>query len=127
MSASSITRRQFNRLLASGLIAGSAGVVGQTVQAQQQLPGNRLPVQLKVAAIQMLPKLGDVLSNMNQAEHLILKAIQQGAEWIILPEMFTSAVAFHDSMLKAIQPLDGPPLQLLKKLAVVVTIRSRRL
>ncbi|MEN8710630.1 MAG: carbon-nitrogen hydrolase family protein [Arenicellales bacterium] len=117
MSASSITRRQFNRLLASGLIAGSTGVVGRTVQAQQRLPGNRLPVQLKVAAIQMLPKLGDVLSNMNQAEHLILKAIQQGAEWIILPEMFTSAVAFHDSMLKAIQPLDGPPLQLLKKLA----------
>jgi predicted amidohydrolase len=31
--------------------------------------------------------------------------------------MFTSAAAFHPSMLKAIQPIDGAPLQLLKKLA----------
>ena len=74
-------------------------------------------MRLPVAAIQMAPRLGDVSSNLKQAEHLIQQALRQGARWIILPEMFTSAAAFHDDMLKAIQPLDGEPLQLLKKLA----------
>jgi len=72
---------------------------------------------LQAAAIQMVPKLGDVQSNLNQAEHLVRQALRKGATWIVLPEMFTSAAAFHPDMLKAIQPLDGAPLQLLKTLS----------
>jgi len=65
----------------------------------------------------MSPKLGDVTSNLNQAERLVREALQKDARWIVLPEMFTSAVAFHPDMLKAIEPIDGAPLQLLKRLA----------
>ena len=117
MSTSSMSRRQFNRLLAGGLLAGSSLAYGKTEIHQNQMPGTAQPVHLQVAAIQMVPKLGDVSSNLQQAEHLIQQALRQGARWIILPEMFTSAAAFHDDMLKAIQPLDGAPLQLLKRLA----------
>lgn len=114
MSKSSITRRQFNKLL-----AGSVGLCAMPFKAQiaaakmTKLAQHRL----HAAAIQMVPKLGDLRWNLNQAEHLIQQALRQGAEWIILPEMFTSAAAFHDNMLTAIQPLDGEPFQLLKRLA----------
>ena len=117
MSTSSMSRRQFNRLLASGLLAGSSTAYGKPESHQNIIPGNGAPVRLQVAAIQMVPRLGDVSSNLMQAEHLVQQALRQGARWIILPEMFTSAVAFHDDMLKAIQPLEGAPLQLLKRLA----------
>ena len=72
---------------------------------------------LHVAAIQMVPKLGEVQSNMAQAEQLVMEALRKGAKWVVLPEMFTSAMAFHPKVLKTIQPLNGAPLQLLKKLS----------
>ncbi len=72
---------------------------------------------LRVAAIQMTPRLGDVAANLEQAEQLIRQAQKQKAEWIALPEMFTTAAAFHPDMLSAIRPLDGAPAQLLKRLA----------
>ena len=117
MSTTALTRRQFNQLLASGLLAGSSTAYGKTESQKNQITGKGYPDRLQVAAIQMVPRLGDVSSNLKQAEHLIRQAIKQGAKWIVLPEMFTSAAAFHDDMLKAIQPLDGAPLQLLKKLS----------
>ena len=112
MAHSKLTRRQFNRwLIACGLGASTKGY------AQTETLIEESEVKLLVAAIQMTPKLGDVQANMKQAEHLIRQAIAKGAQWIILPEMFTSAVAFHEDMLMAIQPADGPPLQLLKRLS----------
>ncbi len=117
MLTSKLTRRQFNQFLASGLLAGCSPAYGKTESHHNQIPGKGDPVRLQVAAIQMTPILGDVTSNLKQAEHLIRQALRQGSRWIVLPEMFTSAAAFHDDMLKAIQPLEGAPLQLLKKLA----------
>ncbi|MBT8428917.1 MAG: carbon-nitrogen hydrolase family protein, partial [Gammaproteobacteria bacterium] len=55
----------------------------------------------------MAPKLGDAQANMEQAERLIREAQKMGAQWIMLPEMFTTAAAFHPDMLTAIQPVDG--------------------
>jgi predicted amidohydrolase len=65
----------------------------------------------------MAPKIGDVSANLAQAEKLIIQAGKKGAQWIILPEMFTSAVGFHPNMLKAISAEDGEPLQMLKRLS----------
>jgi len=65
----------------------------------------------------MEPKLGDVAANMEQAERLVRQAAQGGADWIVLPEMFTSAAAFHNDVLKAIQPADGAPLEMMKRLS----------
>lgn len=65
----------------------------------------------------MTPKLGDPASNLEQAERLIREARGKGAQWIALPEMFTSAAAFHPVMLSAIRPVDGEPTRMLQRLA----------
>ena len=65
----------------------------------------------------MTPKLGDVDANMAQAERLIRQAQKQGAQWIVLPEMFTTAAAFHPDMLSAIRPVDGAPARMMTHLA----------
>jgi predicted amidohydrolase len=107
-----ISRRRFNQYLAGGLAAGTlSGLLHRTdaiADAQQKL---------RVAAIQMAPRLGDVAANLEQAEQLIRHAQKQKADWIALPEMFTTAAAFHPDLLYAIQPLDGAPAQLMKRLA----------
>jgi predicted amidohydrolase len=87
---------------------------GAGVQAHTK---NHASNKLLVAAIQMTPKLADVTANLEQAEQLIRQAQKKGAQWIILPEMFTSAAAFHPDMHAAIQPLDGAPLKMMKQLA----------
>jgi N-carbamoylputrescine amidase len=70
-----------------------------------------------VAAVQMQAEMGDVDGNLRKAEALVRTAFGQGAEWVILPEFFTSAMAFHPKMLDAARPVDGEPLQLLGGLA----------
>ncbi len=107
-----ITRRRFNQWLAAGLAAGTlpGSVAGNSATTQR-------PRTLRAAAIQMTPRLGDVAANLEQAEQLIRQAQKQGAEWIALPEMFTSAAAFHPDMLSAIRPVDGEPAQLLQRLS----------
>ena len=117
MARSSITRRQLNKLLTAGILLGGSRVHAQIKTVKNDLVIEESTSRLQVAAIQMSPKLGDVTSNLNQAEHLIREALLKGAQWVILPEMFTTAAAFHPDMLKAIQPLDGATLQMLKKLS----------
>ncbi len=73
--------------------------------------------ELKVAAIQMQAVLADVDENLRKAEVLIHEAANQGAKWIILPEFFTSACAFHPNMLDAIIPIEGKATTLLKQLS----------
>lgn len=117
MTRSLMTRRQFTKWLTAGLLIGGTPVKAQTIAKPSDSSTKQTSLKLRVAAIQMSPKLGDVPSNLSQAERLVREALRKGAQWIILPEMFTSAVAFHPDMLKAIQPIDGAPLQLLKRLA----------
>jgi len=101
-----ISRRQFNKMIAAGLL-----VSGNLAWA------NAKPVRIKAAAIQMAAKLGDVAANLEQAEQLVRAALRKGADWIVLPEMFASAVAFHTDVLKAIRPIDGAPLEMMKRLS----------
>ena len=72
---------------------------------------------LRVAAVQMTADLADVESNMTKAERLVRSALKRGASWVILPEFFTSGMAFHPDMANAIRSIDGPPGQLLRRLA----------
>ncbi|MBY8991468.1 MAG: carbon-nitrogen hydrolase family protein [Candidatus Lokiarchaeota archaeon] len=72
---------------------------------------------MKVAAIQMKAELGNVEENLKSAERLAHSAFKQGAEMVILPEFFTSAVCFHPKMLDVVRPINGEPTQLLNKLA----------
>ncbi len=112
MGKPGITRRRFNGFLAAGLALGF-GRRGIAAPGDPERDGPRL----RAAAIQMTPALGDVQANLGQAEQLVREALARGAEWVVLPEMFTSAAAFHPRMLDAVQPLDGAPYRLLVDLA----------
>jgi predicted amidohydrolase len=72
---------------------------------------------MKVAAIQMRAKMGNIKVNLKSAEELARSAFRDGAELVILPEFFTSAVCFHPKMLDVVRPINGKPTQLLIKLA----------
>jgi predicted amidohydrolase len=61
--------------------------------------------------------LGEVDLNLERAELLVNEAAAEGADWVILPEFFTTAMAFDDRMLGTARPLDGEPTRLLCDLA----------
>jgi predicted amidohydrolase len=95
------------RTLLAGLAATGATAVARAAQK---------PV--RVAAIQIHPKLADVSANLERSEQLIREALRQRAEWVVLPEFFTSGLAFDPVNLpNAPRPLDGAPMQMLKRLA----------
>jgi len=102
-SAMKVSRRTALKSLA---VAGA----GAAVRAAQR------PV--RVAAIQLHPKLADVSANLETAERLVREAIGARAEWIVLPEFFTSGLAYERVHLpESPRPLDGAPMQMLKRLA----------
>lgn len=72
---------------------------------------------MRVAAIQMRAQVGAMARNLSSAEALVREAFRHGAQWVILPEFFPSAVAFTPAMLSALQPLEGPALELMRRLA----------
>ena len=72
---------------------------------------------MRVAAIQMRAQVGAIARNLLSAEALVREAFRRGAQWVILPEFFPSAVAFTPAMLSALQPLEGPALELMRRLA----------
>jgi len=112
----SIGRRRFFKWLVAGTLFGGYRI-GQIAAANSAPALAGKTVKLKVAAVQMAPKLGDVEANLAQAERLIREAAGKGAEWVVLPEMFSSAAAFHESMIGAIRPVDGAPAKLLADLS----------
>ncbi|UCD86123.1 MAG: carbon-nitrogen hydrolase family protein [Deltaproteobacteria bacterium] len=65
------------------------------------------------AAIQMVAELGDINTNLEKADRLVEQAFTSGAQLVILPEFFTSGVAFHPSLLNAALPLKGKALEFL--------------
>ncbi|WP_165068115.1 carbon-nitrogen hydrolase family protein [Paludisphaera rhizosphaerae] len=72
---------------------------------------------IRIAAIQLRAKVGDVADNLSHAESLARQAFRDGAQWVILPEFFTSPAAFSPAMLSAWLPLEGPALEMLRKLS----------
>lgn len=73
---------------------------------------------MKVAAIQLEPKIDDVHANLAACEAMANEAGQKGAKWIILPEFFTTGMAFNPRIADAIQPTDNnKALDLLLNLA----------
>jgi predicted amidohydrolase len=72
---------------------------------------------MKVAAIQMEARLADVDYNLERAAALLEQAFSRGCEMVIVPEFFTSAVAFHQDMKGVAMPLDGPAVELMSDAA----------
>lgn len=72
---------------------------------------------IRAAAVQLEARLGDVDWNLEQCERLAAEAVGAGAEWIVLPEFFSTGVAFRADLDRWARPIDGAPAQLLQRLA----------
>ncbi|MEW6076515.1 MAG: carbon-nitrogen hydrolase family protein [Thermodesulfobacteriota bacterium] len=72
---------------------------------------------MRVAAVQMTAALGDGEKNIRSARHLAGKAFVQGAELVILPEFFPSAMGFHPVMNTVAEGPGGPAQRMLHELA----------
>jgi predicted amidohydrolase len=70
-----------------------------------------------VAAVQIVADLGNVDHNLEVCERQAERAAAAGAEWIALPEFFSTGVAFRTDLSQDAAPLDGAPQQLLSDLA----------
>lgn len=106
-----VVTRPPTRISRRSLLAGIAVTGAAAIARAAQRP-------VRVAAIQIHPKLADVSANLERAEQLIREALTARAKWIVLPEFFTSGLAFDPVNLpKAPTPIDGAPMQMLKRLA----------
>jgi predicted amidohydrolase len=65
----------------------------------------------------MTARLADVAYNLEQADKLVSEAFARGASWVILPEFFPTAAAYHPAMNGVAMPLESPPLDLLRNQA----------
>jgi predicted amidohydrolase len=103
-----VSRRELLRTAAGvGTVALGGGVRAQDATRR-----------VRVAAVQMHAVLGEVAVNLENAEHWVRLALREGAQWIVLPEFFTTAIALHPTKLvNAYRTLEGVPMQLLKTLA----------
>ena len=72
---------------------------------------------LRVAALQIEAEVGDLDANLELCEGHAEKAARAGAEWIVLPEFFSSGVAYRAELARNAPPADGLPTQLLRELA----------
>ncbi len=72
---------------------------------------------MRVAAVQLEPVLADVPANLEACLGLADQAGADGAEWIVLPEFFTTGVAFAPELAGAALAPDGAATQLMLDLA----------
>lgn len=69
---------------------------------------------IKVAAVQLATRIADSSANMASCERLALSAVQEGAQWIALPEFFNTGVAWEPKIANAIETEDGAAASFLR-------------
>jgi predicted amidohydrolase len=72
---------------------------------------------MRAAAIQLEPVIADVAANLDASERLADAAAADGAELIVLPEFFTTGIAFQPELADAALAPDGAATGLLRDLA----------
>ncbi|HEX8502057.1 MAG TPA: carbon-nitrogen hydrolase family protein [Pyrinomonadaceae bacterium] len=72
---------------------------------------------MRVAAVQLETVIGDVGANLAACERLAGAAALEGAEWIILPEFFTTGMGFLPELARHSLPPGGAATELLSALA----------
>ena len=70
--------------------------------------------QVRAAAIQLATKIADSAANIAGCERLAGEAVQKGAQWIALPEFFTTGVAWDPRIADAIETESGPAATFLR-------------
>ncbi len=63
--------------------------------------------EIRAAAIQMDSLVGDVEANLGHAEKLVEQAAGQGAQLVVLPELFSTGYEYTDRVYTWSEPLDG--------------------
>src|SRR3954465_14585938 len=71
----------------------------------------------RVAAVQIVADVGNVDHNLELCERQATRAALEGATWIVLPEFFSTGVAFRPELSRDADRPDGAPTQLLRDLA----------
>jgi predicted amidohydrolase len=71
---------------------------------------------MRIAAIQIQCNVGDVAANLHNAERLIRSAREGGAEFVCLPELFTTGIVLG-KMEELAEPIPGPTTQELCRIA----------
>ena len=72
---------------------------------------------VNVGIIQMQSEPLNVEKNLSMAEHLIIKAVRDGAELVVLPELFNVGFYFGEALMNVAETLDGKTVTWLKSLA----------
>jgi len=72
---------------------------------------------VKVAAIQLEAKVGDIHANLAACENMANEAGKKGAKWIILPEFFTTGMAFNPRIADGIESPNGKALHMMRDIA----------
>jgi len=72
---------------------------------------------MRVAAVQLEAVIGDIAANLAACERLAGAAAAEGAEWIILPEFFTTGAGFFPELAERSLPPGGAATSLLLSLA----------
>jgi predicted amidohydrolase len=72
---------------------------------------------MRAAAIQMEAVVGDLAANLEQAERLATEAAEAGAEWVALPEFFTTGIGFVPELADTALAPDGEATELMTALA----------
>jgi predicted amidohydrolase len=72
---------------------------------------------MRMAAVQLEAVMGDVAANLERCERLADAAAAAGAEWIVLPEFFTTGSGFREDLAGAAVAADGAATALLRDLA----------
>jgi predicted amidohydrolase len=63
--------------------------------------------EIRAAAIQMDALVGNVIANLDHAEKLVEQAVEQGAQLVVLPELFNTGYKFSDRVYDWAESLDG--------------------
>jgi len=69
---------------------------------------------LRVAAVQLEPRIADPASNLAACKRLAEEAVSRGAAWIALPEFFNTGVAWEPALVDAIEGEDGAAASFLR-------------
>lgn len=72
---------------------------------------------LRVAAVQLEPVIGDVEANLDASQRLVRRAAREGAQWVLLPEFFTTGMGFLPALATTALPRDGAASAMLHDLA----------
>ncbi len=71
----------------------------------------------RIAAVQLAAVVGDIEANLRACESLGDRAARDGAQWIILPEFFTTGMAYDSRLDDCAMPADGAAAGLMAGLA----------